>query len=347
MDRRNEASWGALLILTLSMIFFSEVAMAGKTDIVYLKNGDRITGEVKKLSRGKLELKTDHMGTIYIEWEHILQLTSSTGQSIELTDGQRYYGTLTKSSEENKLTVATPMGQADVDVDDVVNMYPVEANFWDRLDVNVDFGLSWDKGSEVGKYNLGMDAMYRRRESLSKLSFSTEITTQTSANNTSRAELSGLHNIFKPGKRFNTYFANLERNDQLGIDLRALAGAGYGWVPVRTQRNWFSFALGADVNREIPTEGDTENNLEGVGWLTYEYYKFDSPERTFTTNLLVFPGITDWGRWRANFNTVFKLEIVKDLYWKMDFYANYDNKPISADAATSDYGVTTSIGYKF
>lgn len=347
MKKRIAACRGKWLLLILAMVFFSHAAWAERTDIVYLKNGDRITGEVKKLIRGKLEVKTDHMGTIFIEWEHVLQLTSDTGQSIELTDGQRYYGTLTKPAADNMLTISTPMGQADVTVDEVVNMYPVESNFWDRLDVNVDFGLSWDKGSEVGKYNLGMDSTYRRRDSISKVIFSTEITTQANASSTSRAELSGLHNIFKPGKRFHSYFANLERNDQLGLDLRALVGAGYGWVPVRTLRNWFSIALGANVNREIPTDGETQSNLEGVGWLTYEYYKFDSPERSLATNFLVFPGITDWGRWRLGFNTVFKLELVKDLYWKMDFYANYDNKPISPDAATSDYGVTTSLGYKF
>ena len=79
-------------LLILLMVLFSHTAWAQKTDIVYLKNGDRITGEVKNLSRGKLELSTDHMGTVFIEWDKIQQLISNTGQSIELTDGQRYYG---------------------------------------------------------------------------------------------------------------------------------------------------------------------------------------------------------------------------------------------------------------
>lgn len=347
MDTPIRPFRGLSLLLTLIMLLFSQAAWAEKTDIVYLKNGDRITGEVKSLTRGKLEFSTDHMGTVYIEWQDILQLTSKTGQSIELTDGQRYYGILTKPANDSELTISTPMGQADIPVNDVFSMYPVEANFWDRLDMHINFGLSWDKGSEVGKYNLGVDATYRRRESITKASFSTEITTQASSDNTSRSDLSGMHNIFKPGKRFHSYFANLEQNDQLGIDLRALVGAGYGWVPVRSQKNWFSFALGADVNNEIPTEGDSQTNLEGVAWLTYEYYKFDSPERSWQTNFVIFPGITDWGRWRASFKTNFKLEIVNDLYWNMDLFATYDNKPISLDAEKSDYGVTTSLGYKF
>ena len=36
-----------------------------KTDIVALANGDRITGEVSTLNRGRLEFKTDDEGTIY------------------------------------------------------------------------------------------------------------------------------------------------------------------------------------------------------------------------------------------------------------------------------------------
>ena len=347
MDKLSTPGPLTRVSLLLLIVFFCQSASAEKTDIVYLKNGDRITGEVKNMIRGKLTLSTDHMGTVYIEWEDVLQITSSTGQSVELTNGQRYYGTLTKPESDNQLTVSTPLGPADVDVMDVFAMYPVEANFWDRLDLNVDFGMSWDKGSEVGKYNMGLEAIYRRTKSISRARFSTEITTQNTASDTQRSELAGMHNVFRPNKRFLSYFANLESNDQLGIDLRALAGAGYGWVPVRSQSNWFSFALGMDVNQEIPNEGDSETNLEGVGWLTYEYYRFNTPERSFKTNLVVFPSVTDWGRWRATFNTDFRLEIVNDLYWKLDFYATHDNKPISPDAATNDYGVTTSVGYKF
>ncbi len=346
--KRRFNSGSTLRFFLLSLIAIaSQAAWAEKTDIVFLKNGDRITGEVKSLARGKLQLSTDNMGTLSIEWESVLQITSSTGQSVELTNGQRFYGALVKPEDDSKLLVSTTMGMADIDIEEVVSMYPVESNFWDRLDFTANVGLSWDKGSEVGKYNLSMDAEYRRTQSISKASFSTEITTQTAADNTQRTTLSGMHNIFLPNKRYYTYFANLERNDQLGIDVRALAGAGYGWVPVRSQKNWFSFALGLDVNREIPTSGETETNLEGVAWLTYEYYQFDSPQRTFTTNFVVFPSITDWGRWRANLDTQFKLELINDLYWAMDFYANYDTASISSGAASSDYGVTTSLGYNF
>ena len=48
-----------------------------KTDVVILKNGDRITGEIKGLDLGILTLKTDWMGTVEIEWDNIERVKSS------------------------------------------------------------------------------------------------------------------------------------------------------------------------------------------------------------------------------------------------------------------------------
>ena len=94
-------------------------------------------------------------------------------------------------------------------------------------------------------------------------------------------------------------------------------------------------------------EGDAETNLEAVGMLTYDYFKYSDPERSLRSNLRVFPSLTDAGRWRATFDTDFRLELVSDLFWKLTFYASYDSDPLSSEGASSDYGATSSLGYKF
>jgi len=335
----------SILLAILLAVSFS--ARAERTDVVYLQNGDRITGEVKSLSRGKLEFKTDHMGTVFIEWADILKLVSDTGQAVELTNGQRFYGPLSKPDNQDMLMVNTEQGTVGVSTLDVINMYPVEAGFWDRLDLSARLGFSWDKGSNVGRYTLGLDAEYRHQDFKTRASIFTEVTTQENRDDTSRASFTANHLVFKPNKRFVDYFGSVEKNDELGLDLRALIGAGYGWVPVRSNKDWFSYAVGLDVNREIPREGERETNLEAVGMLTYEYYKYTNPERKFSARLLVFPSLTDFGRWRANFTTDFRLEFIEDLFWVLDFYASYDSQPISTDASNSDYGITSSIAYKF
>lgn len=106
------------ILLTL-LVALSCNARAAKTDVVYLHNGDRITGEAKSLFRGKLEFSTDHMGTIYIEWDDIREITSTTGQTVELTNGQRFYGPLNKPEGSDMLMIETEQGTVGVGTLDV------------------------------------------------------------------------------------------------------------------------------------------------------------------------------------------------------------------------------------
>src|ERR1700690_1738664 len=72
--------------------FLATPALAERTDVVVLDNGDRITGEVLELSAGQLKFKTDHVGTLYIDWTHMVSLTTAQRLNIELLDGKRLYG---------------------------------------------------------------------------------------------------------------------------------------------------------------------------------------------------------------------------------------------------------------
>ncbi len=337
-----------VLCACLLALFHSAAVLADKTDVVVLKNGDKITGEVKGLERGKLEFSTDSMGTVSIEWEDIQVVISSTGQAIELANGQRFYGPLSKSENADMVQVETEQGVVGLQVDDVVNMYPVESGFWDRLDLSVSFGFSWDKASDVGKYSVGADAEYRNPEFITRAGFSAEATSQSDGGSTtSRAILTGLHMRFRENKRFTALFANAEKNDELGIKLRTLFGAGYGWVPIRSNRNMFLLTAGLDINREYPQEGDPEDNVEAVAMINYEYFKYSDPERRFGTTLTIFPSLTDWGRVRADFITQLDIEFVSDFFWVLSLYANYDSDPLSENASKSDYGVNSSLSYKF
>ena len=50
---------------------------APKTDIVVLENGDRITCEVKGLSRGRLSAGTDRFDTVDVYWDRVQHVTST------------------------------------------------------------------------------------------------------------------------------------------------------------------------------------------------------------------------------------------------------------------------------
>ena len=332
---------------------FTTPAQAEKADIIILKNGDRITGEVKGLVSGQLELKTDYMGTVFIDWEDIQDLVSDNGQQIELSDGKRVVGTLDKTKADNPdrdklIIVHTDEGKLELDSATVVRMYPVGGDFWDRMDLSFSLGFNFDKNSSVGKYNFGIDAIYRDPEFITLGRLSSEFTTQNEVDNTSRNVLNLNHMSYLEGKRYRSYFGSMEQNDQLGIDLRTLAGIGYGWVPISNGRNWFTLGIGLAANIEKPFDGsESDTNIEAVGTMRYQYYKHSIPERTLDVFFRVYPSITQWGRVRANFTLDTRWEIVRDFFIGMELYTSFDGDPAALEGSEIDYGIRTTVGLKF
>jgi hypothetical protein len=101
---RIPARW----IACLALLAWSFPALADKTDVVHLRNGDRVTCEIKKLERGQLKVSTDSMGTIYIEWKDVVGVTSKELYVIEMQDGSRVQGTLAETDTEGQLLLSGP-----------------------------------------------------------------------------------------------------------------------------------------------------------------------------------------------------------------------------------------------
>lgn len=341
------------IISCLIFLSFSQALLADKSDIIILKNGDHVTGEIKGLISGQLELSTEYMDTVFIDWENIRDIISDQGQQIEMSDGRRLLGTLDKPQttdpeKANLIIIKTETDKIEADSTNIVRMYPIGGSFWDRMDLNIGLGFDFDKSSSVGKFNLGANATYRAPNFITFGKFSSELTTQEAVDNTKRVVFGIDHMTYLDNRRYRNYFGSIEQNDELGVNLRTLVGVGYGWVPISTGRNWLSWGLGIDANWEKPIDGgDGEVNLEAVGTFRYQYYKHSSPERVLDTYFKVFPSITEWGRVRADFTTNAYWEIINDFTFGLEFYASFDGEPSAPEAAESDYGIRTLIGLKF
>src|SRR5574341_675910 len=100
------------LISFLFILLCTPLALAQKTDIVVLRNGDRITGEVKSLRNAKLQFKTDDAGTLYIEWNKILALTAKAYFEVEVEDGSVYFGSLEPGDLRSEIDVVSDTARA-------------------------------------------------------------------------------------------------------------------------------------------------------------------------------------------------------------------------------------------
>ena len=60
----------------------------------------------------------------------------------------------------------------------------------------------------------------------------------------------------------------------------------------------------------------------------------------------LYPSLTESGRHRGTLDVSLRREIISDLFFDISFYESYDSDPPSA-GETTDYGIVTSLGYKF
>ena len=128
-----------------------------KTDVVIFKNGDRLTGEVKSLERGRLRFKTDATDTINIEWDEVAYLSSDQNIQVETVLGKRYLGQLVPSEEKFNLVIATNAEPVKLNNTQVVQMTPIEEKGVNRIDGEITAGYNFTKASEVTQLNLGVE----------------------------------------------------------------------------------------------------------------------------------------------------------------------------------------------
>ena len=103
--------------MSVLLIIAAPTIAQADTDVVVFDNGDRLTGEIKSLERGKLRFKTEATDTISIEWDNVAFLSSEQNIQVELFDGKRYLGQLKLSPALKVINVQ--LGEDFVELDAV------------------------------------------------------------------------------------------------------------------------------------------------------------------------------------------------------------------------------------
>jgi len=342
MTRKTAVLIAALVTISLP------TGAAAKTDVVTFANGDRLTGEVKSLERGKLRFKTDATDTISIEWDDVLFLKSDQNIQVEIENGDRYLGQLSTTTDEKWIVVATSSGPVALEIGRVVLMAPIEEKGIDRLDGDVTAGYNFAKASSVKQLQFGLDMDIRTETRIFGLQVDA-VTSDSAVSESSQRESLDLNYTRLRANRWLTgAVIRLDRNDELDLDLRTSVGVGGGRILRQTNSTTLQLSGGLQFSREnLSGSVSDEETWEAFGSLNWDWFRYDTPELDFSTNLQLIPNLTDTGRVRAELDVTLKWEIIEDLFWQLSLYDSYDSDPVVLDAEKNDYGVNTSLGWEF
>lgn len=316
-----------------------------KTDVIILYNGDRVTGEIKSLDSGILELSTDSMGTIKIEWQDIARLESKHFYEIRTSAGARHLGSIEATGQPGQVQVVDLNGEYQFDALQVVRIRPIEKSIVDRLDIYFSAGYSYSRASSIAQTTINTNMGYENEKSRNTLSGrasltdSNEESTSSSRVDLNRAVWTSRTNVFRAS------FANYESNDELGLDYRVGVGAGFGTYFIDTYRNRLLGVAGLQVITEQNKNSGSDQNIELYLSSRYLAWRLDTPELDLDFGLNIYPSLTDSGRVRSGSDLRLRWELIEDLFFDITAYGTYDNR--AENNSGVDYGVTTGLGWEF
>ncbi len=335
-------------LIALVFLSISAAAFAARTDTVLLVNGNTITGEVERYNFGKLEYGTDSMGTVKIDWEDIVAITSNQNLQVEVVDGTRYFGTLEAAEERFHINIITPAGPVELSMRRIVRIEPIltSERFINRLEGDFSFGLNAQAGSEVTTFNTSADIRYRTLKYLWGLSMNSSITDQPGKSTQERHTVGLNYQRFRPNRWYTDWFGNLERNDQLGIEARVSVGAGLGRYIIQTNKNQVSLMAGAQATRE-EFIGEDPGDTVAEGRIQFRWlHRNIDPESSVTFTAEVYPLLKQLDEYRAESSLVWSREFFSDLDFMIDLYYSYQTTPPSEGQRT-DKGIITSLSYSW
>jgi hypothetical protein len=333
------------IALALVLLFCAHAQAQGRTDVVRLANGDRITGEILELDRGRLEFKTDDAGTLHLEWDKLASVVAARLFEVEIEDGTKCLGSLGSAPPRSIVVVAGGFS-IPLPMSEVTRITTIGTSFWRKIDGSIDTGVSYTRSSGVAQLNLNWDSMYRRPASTLRAALS--LTATAKDDDEGRDDRGSFETSYLryPWKRwFATVVGRFETNESLGLTLRSQIGGAIGPRLVNTNRTQLALGAGLVVERGVDVE--PTRNVEALFLFGWSFYTYDRPKTTLDIRVQYFPGLSDPGRQRLQIDGAVKQEVLKDFFVSVSGYNTFDSRPPNPAFSNNDVGVVLSVGWSY
>ena len=307
-------------------IFSVTCARPANADILVMKNGDKITGEIKRIWDGEISIEPEYSDEFEVDIPAVDHIISDREFEIELEDGRELIATMGGADESGNQVLKTEAEAVAVTLADFLEVDEPE-DFYD-WETNVDLSSNFNRGNtDSSNSQLRSDAMFKHGDHRHRgeVTFIREEQNQLTTKE---------KDLFQYG--YNWLFGDpwflagqlsFERDPIIQLDGRAIAAVGLGRDIWDTPRRSLNFALGLGVQEE-DIGGDSATTSVATWTLRFGYDLFNGDmelfhNQDFNSNLS--------GRTNANFNTStgLRFEITDLLYLNLTLDFDYQTHPVT------------------
>lgn len=324
-------------------LFFC-IGLYGQKDTLYFKSKEVLIGEVKSMSNNVIVAETKYSDQDFkIAFDKVEKMNLVNKYSIYLVDGSSFFGSL-KSKKENEVTITYGDTIQDVPINTIVSLNKIESGFWKHFTGSFDFGYNFAKANNSQQLTFAMQLNYISEKWIHTIKYDELNTVQDNVEDIERREWDlDTKKYYRDNWFFNSNFSYLSNTSQ-SIKGRYSPSFGMGNYLVRNNKLYFLVGGGLTYNIEKYFDSATDkNSLEAV--ITTQFNMFNVKDIDITTSILMFPSLSEKGRFRTDLDFSFKYDLPLDFYIKASVNGNFDNQP-SLNTEKLDYVYSMGFGWK-
>jgi putative salt-induced outer membrane protein YdiY len=327
---------------------------AKSIDVIVMKNGDRLSGEIKKIEHGLLYIETPYISgeQVAVDWLQVEKIESQRPYRVELDTGKRLIGRIqsesSTGSDKPSFTIVAEDAETKVTREEVIGMGWQKENFFRQLKGNIDLGYSFTSGNEQVQGNLNATSTFDSPKYRMEGNLNSTISVVSGTNEINRQQVTTLFGKYLSRRDMVFGAADFLKSSQQKLDLRSTRAAGYGRGFIKTPRTELNLRAGLAYNHEsyVPSAGiqPFHSSIESLFYLGYSTFRFNRSE--FNLNVSAMPSLSDAGRVRSNVNSSYSVKLVNNFRFVVSLWDTYDSRPPIA-AKKNELGLSTGLGWTY
>ena len=245
------------LIAIISLIPFC----CASADVLVLKNGDRITGDIKRVWDSEITIEPECSDEFSVDVAAVDHVESNRQFEIELQDGRKMLATLNGADADGSQIIDTEAGPISVRLADLFELDEPEAEFdWES---HVEISANLNRGNTdtaTGKLRADTTVKFNDHRHIGEITFFRE---ELASKPTQERDLLRYnYNWLYTEPWFFSANLSFERDPIIQLDSRVIVSAGVGRDIWNTPRRTLNVQAGAGLQQEKFNSDDVELALE-------------------------------------------------------------------------------------
>lgn len=343
------ANWYIHLRIALlaAMCLICYTGHAQKTDTIFLKNKDRIIGEIKEMRYGVLTIETDYSDSDFkVTWVDIAKVKSSRRFLISLEEGYRMHTSIDIDTVNvGKIIIGYGALKMTTDMHDIVYIKSIDAKFITKLDATVSAGLNYTKSNNLTQLNITGTLAYTSTDWMVNGTYNQVLSQQSNTEQIQRLDATIGVRYFLQNNYFFGASSEFLSNDEQRLKLRVLAKGSASKYFIHSNRIYLSGSAGLAWNNEQFENTDVNVRNSPEAFISSELNIFDVKDFSMLTNGSFYLSLSEKDRNRLDYKLDLKYDLPLDFFIKLSFTINYDSKPVE-NATYNDYIIQTTFGWE-